>query len=31
MPFSVENLIAAIFPVLMLDRLTLDMPTFSAS
>ncbi len=30
-PFSVENLIADIFPVLMLDRLTLDMPTFSAS
>ena len=30
-PFSVENLIAAIFPVLMLDRLTFDIPTFSAS
>ena len=27
MPFRVENLMAEIFPVLMLERLTLDMPT----
>ncbi len=30
-PFSVENLIAQIFPVLILDRLTLEIPTFSAN
>ena len=31
MPFRVENLMADILPVLMLDRFTLEIPTFSAS
>ena len=30
MPFRVENLMADILPVLMLDRFTFEMPTFSA-